>query len=329
MEAITLGDWKRLHALRDRFLTDATEDYWTARDLALYDAVFAPRIGWKWDAALASATRAGWRPRSAQLLDWGCGTGIAARAVAAWSGICTAQVFDQSPLAAAFARDRLRAAGITAHIHASPEAIPPGTLLVLSHVLGELRPDEADKLAAFAASADEILWVEPGSRDISRRLSRVRDTLLQTDHQLLAPCTHQHACPMLTPENERHWCHFFAPPPTEVFQSPFWREVSLRLGIDLRALPYSFLATSRIATTALPANAERLIGHPRELKAHCKLLCCGTVGLVERTLQKRDAPALFRQITKKGVDGIFAWQENPDIPGRIAGGEIVDAAAED
>jgi len=323
------GDWQRLRTLRDRFLTDATDDYWTTRDLALYDAVFAPRIGWKWDAALASLTRAGWRPRSAQLLDWGCGTGIAARTVAAWSGIRTAEVSDQSPLAAAFALDRLHAAGVIARIRPSPEVVPSDTLLVLSHVVGELHPDELANLAAFAATADEILWVEPGSRDISRRLSAVRDTLLRAGHQLLAPCTHQQTCPMLTPENERHWCHFFAPPPTEVFQSPFWREVSLRLGIDLRALPYSFLAASRVSIPAWPAKAERLIGHPRELKAHCKLLCCGATGLVERMLQKRDAPGLFRQITKKGADGVFAWRENPDKPGQVVDGEIVDATTRD
>jgi ribosomal protein RSM22 (predicted rRNA methylase) len=323
MEALTAADWQRLRALRDRFLTDASDDYWTPRDLTLYDATFAPRIGWKWNAALASLERAGWKPRSTRLLDWGCGTGIAARTVATWTSLRAAEVFDQSPLAAAFARDRLNAAGIPTNVRPPSTAIEPGTLLLLSHVVGELTSDELSSLAAFAATADEVLWVEPGSRDISRRLSGVREALLAAGHQLLAPCTHQRSCPMLASENERHWCHFFAKPPTEVFQSPFWREVSLRLGIDLRALPYSFLATSRVSSPAWPENAERLIGHPRELKAHCKLLCCGAGGLAERTLQRRDAPDLFRQITKRQADGVFAWQENPDKPGQIAGGEIV------
>jgi SAM-dependent methyltransferase len=319
------GDWQRLRTLRDRFLTDASEEYWTARDLELYDAAFAPRIGWKWDGVLGSLDRAGWRPQSPRLLDWGCGTGIAARTVAAWSGIRDVEVFDQSPLAMNFAAARLRDAGLNVRAAAEGNAVDPGTLLVLSHVAGELDDAELGRLAAFAATAEEIVWVEPGSRDVSRRLGMAREVLRAAGHRFAAPCTHQLACPMLEPENERHWCHFFAKPPTEVFQSPFWREVSTRVEIDLRSLPYSFVAASRREIPALVEDAERLIGHPRELKAHCKLLCCGREGLNERTLQKRDAPELYRQITKKGADGVFQWKRDPGRPDRVCGGRLADA----
>ncbi len=320
------SDWLRLRALRDRFLTDASEEYWTPRDLELYDAAFAPRIGWKWESVLASLERANWRPQSSRILDWGCGTGIAARAVAAWSGIREIDLFDQSPLAANFAASKLRELGTTARPLRAPNAMPAGTLLLLSHVAGELDDLELAQLAAFAATADEILWVEPGSRDISRRLSTARATLLAAGHRFVAPCTHQQLCPMLEPENERHWCHFFARPPTEIFQSPFWREVSRRLEIDLRSLPYSFLAASRGPAPAWPEGAERLIGHPREFKAHCKLLCCGMAGLNDRMLQKRDEPELFRRITKKGADGVFAWTFDADHPGRVSRGRLVDGS---
>lgn len=317
------GDWQRLRALRDRFLTDASEEYWTPRDLELYDAAFAPRIGWKWAGALASLDRAKWRPESARLLDWGCGTGVAARTVAAWSGIREAELFDQSGHAMNFAAGTLRAAGVAVRFGREGKAIEPGTLLVLSHVAGELSDDELVRLAAFAATADEVIWVEPGAREVSRRLGGAREILRAAGHRFAAPCTHARGCPMLEPANERHWCHFFAKPPTKIFQSPFWREVSTRVEIDLRSLPYSFLASSRRASPAWPENAERLIGHPRELKAHCKLLGCGVAGLNERTLQKRDAPELYRQITKKGADGVFAWERDPAHPDRVSGGAIV------
>jgi hypothetical protein len=92
------------------------------------------------------------------------------------------------------------------------------------------------------------------------------------------------------------------------------------LEIDLRALPYSFLATSRQPAT-WPAGAERLIGRPRTLKAHCELCCCGGEGLVTRVLQKRDAPALYRAFTKDGRDGAFVWKPDPARAGRVLGGE--------
>lgn len=299
------SDWKRLQVLRSHFLSDAKGEYWTPRDLELYDATFAQRIGWKWDAALAALGN--WRPASSQLLDWGCGTGIAARAVAEWSGIRSATVHDQSRAAAAFAAESLRTRGVAARAETRlPDSVPAGTLLVISHVIGELDDSELATLAAFASTAEEVIWVEPGSREISRRASVARETLRAAGLSLLAPCTHQFACPMLDPENERHWCHFFAPPPPEVFQSAFWREFSERLQIDLRALPFSFLAASR--TPASVSDGERIIGRPHERKAHVELLCCGPDGLRERTLQKRDNPELFRTLTKKAAAGARLWR---------------------
>lgn len=316
----TPSDWKHLRMLRDRFLTDAREEYWTPRDLELYDATFAQRIGWKWDAVLATLDRAGWRPASTKLLDWGCGTGVAARTVAGWSGIRTATVFDQTRGAASFAATSLRTMNVGAHAESkSPTAIPPGTLLLISHVAGELDDAELESLSALAATAEEVLWVEPGSREISRRLSHAHEILRMAGLEFVAPCTHQLACPMLTPEFERDWCHFFASPPPEIFQSAFWREFSTRLEIDLRALPYSFLAATRHPRPLQPANAERVIGRPRELKAHAELLCCGVEGLRLRTLQKRDAPDLFRRLAKKGPDGVFVWKRHEEKPDRILG----------
>jgi ribosomal protein RSM22 (predicted rRNA methylase) len=160
--------------------------------------------------------------------------------------------------------------------------------------------------------------VEPGSRDISRRLTSARDRLRERGHHPVAPCTHGLACPMNG--RERDWCHFFAAPPPEIFQSAFWREFSTRLEIDLRALPYSFLATSR-QPVRWPEGAERVIGRPRGLKAHCELLCCGADGLVTRTLQKRDAPKLFRAFTRDGHDGAFVWTADAARPGRVTDGQ--------
>ncbi len=318
-------DWQRLRALRERYLTDASEEYWTERDLVLYDATFARRIGWKWEAVLADLAQAGWKPRSDRLLDWGCGTGIAGRAAATWSGIKSAEVFDQSKVAMNFAVKALQSDGVRAQIGKPDERLERGTLLVLSHVVGELSEEELLHLAQFAATAEELIWVEPGSREISRRLGSIRAILQAGGHNLIGPCTHQNPCPMFAPENTSHWCHFFAEPPTEVFQSAFWRQMSKEIEIDLRGLPYSFLASSRHQPQLWPVEAERLIGRPRELKGHCRLLCCGAEGLIDRPLQKRLDPDLFRRIVKKGRDGVFAWEK--DAAGNITGGRSLSEEA--
>lgn len=306
---LTNDDWGRLRKLRDQFLHDASENYWsTQRDLELYDLVFAARIGWKWNAILHTLTRIGWKPQSDKIIDWGCGTGVASREVATWSGIKQITLMDQSPLALNFTQQQWCNSNITTHLQPIGSTFAPKSLLLLSHVLGELSDTEAEKLALQASLVDEVIWVEPGSRNISRKLSQIRTIFIEAGHHLIAPCVHALACPMLQREQERHWCHFFASPPTEVFQSAFWHEVSHQLGIDLRSLPYSYLALSRHHSPSWNTGAERLIGHPRSYKGYGKLFCCGASGLHERTLQKRDNPELFKRLIKHNEEGVFSWK---------------------
>ena len=302
-------DWKKLKILRDRCLHDASENYWlTPRDLELYDLVFAARIGWKWNAVLRSLTHIGWKPQSDKMIDWGCGTGVASRQVTVWSDIQQVTLVDQSPLALHFAQRELNKSHIATQVQAPGSVFSPKSLLLLSHVLGELSDKEAEELAYQASVVDEIIWVEPGSHDISRKLSQIRSILIEAGHHLIAPCVHALSCPMLPTEQERHWCHFFAPPPSEIFQSAFWNEVSHQLGIDLRSLPYSYLACSRYHVPSWEIDAERVIGHPRSYKGYGKLFCCSTSGLHERTLQKRENPDLFKRLMKHQEGGVFTWQ---------------------
>ena len=127
-----------LRRLRTGFLTGSAgaADYWQSDDdLALYDATFGARIGWKVDAALRAASALGWRPRSTRVLDWGCGSGIAGRRVLAmWPGFATLAVHDRSGLAMRFAQLQ---SPICAEVS---ERVDRDTLLVLSHVLNELAP---------------------------------------------------------------------------------------------------------------------------------------------------------------------------------------------
>jgi hypothetical protein len=78
-----------LERLRRHFLEGgaARADYWHSKaDLAAYDQTFGQRIGWKWDHVLADLARLGWSPPPGEVLDWGCGSGIAGRAFLGRSG---------------------------------------------------------------------------------------------------------------------------------------------------------------------------------------------------------------------------------------------------
>ena len=329
-------DWSALDRLRDGFLSGAAAKgpYWRSlSDLASYDFTYAERIGWKWDAVLAELRRRQWTPPSRALLDWGCGSGIAGRRVLAAFGhenFDTLRIWDHSPLARQFAVtaakenfptlsvSELPADALPLAPRPSPFAAPIGTL-VLSHVLNELPATARSELLALINRADAVIWIEPGTHASSRDLASVRDRL-RDNFTIVAPCTHALNCPLFAPENERHWCHYFAPAPTGIYADSNWVKFGQRAGVDLRSLPYSVLVLERKnlrasgstpptesapsnSSAPLPADASRVLGRLRVHKAHTDLLACDATGLNDLKLFKRTDPALHKQLDR-----------NPPIP---------------
>jgi hypothetical protein len=296
-------DWEALDRLRRAFLngTAGASDYWESdRDLLSYNSTFAQRIGWKWDFVLGELSRRGWRPPPGEILDWGCGTGIAGRAFLDHFGqetVTGVRLWDRSLRAMTWASEALRSKRPGLPIHHGFEQ-PPAVLLI-SHVLTELRPDQTEALTEFAAGAKAVLWVEPGTYEASLTLVAVRERL-RGRLNLVGPCTHSERCGLLAPGNERHWCHHFAPPPPEVFTDGDWARFGAIAGIDLRSLPLSWLAFDHRPALALPPKAYRVIGRPRVYKAHALVLGCDSSGVAERTVMKRHDPEAFRR-HKKGT----------------------------
>ena len=289
-------NWTGLATLREAYLeaTAGKRDYWTAHLLADYDRTFAARIGWKWDHALADLDRRGFAGHVVgPIVDWGCGTGIATRRVLAqWPSLSRLPVVvsDRSPRAMAFAARQIEANVITA----DPEKIPTPGVLLVSHVVTELRPKELQQLIALCRRAAAVIWVEPGTPVASRALISARESLRDV-HTPIAPCGHSAPCGMLAPQNERHWCHHFAEPPQSSYHDPLWNQFADKLKIDWRSLPVSYLAMRRATTEPLPALPEALtealtIGHPRRYKGHSVRLVCDGSGVSEKRTNRRDGP---------------------------------------
>jgi hypothetical protein len=317
-------DWAVLERLRTRFLSgDAAQGpYWTSpADLANYDFTYGKRIGWKWDAVLQELDQRGWKPRPAAVLDWGCGSGVAGRRVTGWFGadrVTVLRVWDHSALAADFAAQTAQARFPKLRVeHVTPGFLAGGEpvgVLVISHVLNELPAAELLALRGLAARADAILWVEPGTPKVSRALIEVREQL-RDRFRLVAPCTHQAVCGLLAPDNARHWCHHFAPPPPEIFTDSDWVKFGRRAGIDLRSLPCSFLVLARRPENAgadTNPDLARVIGEPRIYKGFAKVLSCDATGVAEFTVQKRDAPGLFKQLKRPAGALVYRWTRTGD-----------------
>lgn len=315
-------DWSALDRLRDGFLSGkaAHGAYWqSASDLASYDFTYGERIGWKWDQVLRELRLRGWKPKSRHVLDWGCGSGIAGRRVIEFFGaenFDSLLLWDHSAAACDFATDtatrRFPSLSVASATPGFLNSEEPLGLLVISHVLNELSPENLAALRALADRAREILWVEPGTHAISRQLGAIRDEL-RARFRIVAPCTHPHACPMFAPGNERHWCHFFAPPPSEIFADSNWVKFGQRAGIDLRSLPYCFFAADQASEPA-PSDSmpplSRIIGRPEHFKPYARWLNCDASGLTELELPKRADSALFKQLERSKSPLVYTWQRD-------------------
>jgi SAM-dependent methyltransferase len=313
-------DWTALERLRAIFLDGvaAKGPYWrSASDLASYDFTYGERIAWKWDQVLRELGLRGWRPASRTVLDWGCGSGIASRRVIGRFGadaFDTLDVWDHSPVARAFAAAAASRAfpDLAVRALAQPPAASDGPigLLVLSHVLNELSPAALAGLRASIARAEAVLWVEPGTHEVSRTLGGLRDALCET-FRVVAPCTHQNACPMFADGHATDWCHHFAPPPGEIFASSEWVRFGQRAGVDLRSLPYAFLALDRSRHPASePEGLARVIGRPTQYKPHARVLSCDATGLHALTVAKRKAPALYKELGRSKAPLVFRWKRD-------------------
>ena len=304
-------DWSALDRLRSAFLTGTAGagDYWLSdSDLASYDATFAQRIGWKWDHVLAELDRRGWTPPGGEVLDWGCGSGIAARAFLDHFGQGAAgglRFWDRSARAMDFAARRATAKYPGLAVSTGPVQAP--TLLLLSHVLSELDAAQTLALIEWLPAVTAILWVEPGTYESSRALIAIRERL-RGHFQLVAPCPLQGPCGVLAAGNEAHWCHHFAAPPPGIFTDPFWGRFAHLAGVDLRSLPVSYLVLDRRPAPPLPADAVRVLGRPRRYKPTAQILGCDSHGVRERELARRQFPEIYRLIKKEELPSLMTWR---------------------
>lgn len=304
-------DWSTLDELRASWLNGSagTADYWTSDSLLQgYDATFARRIAWKWQWVLADLDRRGWSPPPGIVLDYGCGTGVALREVLSKyrnSGLTSVALHDRAPRALKFAMETVRREFPDVKVEGH---LPESTgMLLVSHVLPEL--DEAGVAALLSAveTTQAVIFVEPGTREVSRRLIDLRERLRAGMHPV-APCLHAEKCGLLTRENDRHWCHFFAPPPNLVYTDANWVNFGRVMGIDLRSLPLSYLVMDRRPPAVVASGAVRVLGSPRLYKGYALLQCCDASGVADKRLMQRTNRAFFKALHKHRAPTLQRWE---------------------
>ncbi|WP_263416759.1 small ribosomal subunit Rsm22 family protein [Terriglobus albidus] len=150
-------------------------------------------------------------------LDAGSGPGTAVLAAGdVWPSLRQALLLEGSAPIRQSGEPLVAASGIAAEWRAgdlASTAIPDSSevltrfdLVTCAYVLSELSATAQRLLVEhlWSATAGVLLLVEPGTPAGWQRILEARTALLHAGAQILAPCPHAFACPLVSPD----WCHF-------------------------------------------------------------------------------------------------------------------------
>ncbi|MBL7555873.1 MAG: hypothetical protein JNM24_08630 [Bdellovibrionaceae bacterium] len=102
---------------------------------------------------------------------------------------------------------------------------------IFSYSLTEI-PNRNDLLNQFS----QVVIIEPSTQTEGRRLSETRKFLIENDFDILAPCTHQGACPLIV-HSQKDWCH-----DRILFKKPTWMDkIEKNLPFRNDSLTFSYL----------------------------------------------------------------------------------------
>lgn len=288
-------DWAQLQNLRQIYVAGKSTTnpsagvavYWDSQTLLRdYHHTLGQRIKWKWSAILPELLAAKKLTPGPELIDFGCGTGIATLALLEQlppSTIAKVHLYDHSTAALAFAKTAITSTHPQVTVlsyHRFADLPATADLLIASHVLTELAASERQRLTAIASRCQQALFVDAGTREVSQHLVTLRQALQLHGFNAVAPCPHSGPCPLEdTSTAAAHWCHQFAQAPREVFQSAYWQAFSRELKIDLRSLPLAYLLVTQGQQPTATADGI-MLGRAKRGKAWFDLSLCTAGGQI-------------------------------------------------
>jgi ribosomal protein RSM22 (predicted rRNA methylase) len=177
----------------------------------------------------------------------------------------------------------LRAASYIA-LPARNADLPTADLVTASYVAGEITPAERAAFARslWAASAQALAVIEPGTPAGYERLMAIRTLLIAEGAHVVAPCPHDRACPLIAPD----WCHFAQ-------RLPRSRD---HLQVKGVAVPFEDEKFSYVVLMRSPPPRidARVLAPPVVTKGAVSAKLCTADGIVHDIVARRDA-ATYRR----------------------------------
>ena len=157
-------------------------------------------------------------------------------------------------------------------------------LVVAAYALAELPQSKTEEvaIALWQACKNTLLIIEPGTPQGFARIHRARATLIAQGAQLIAPCTHMNACPIVSPD----WCHFSV----RLARSRDHMHAK-KAAVPFEDEKFSYVIASR---QPMALEGSRILAPPVETKAEINLKLCAESGLTRQSIARRDKAAYKR-----------------------------------
>jgi ribosomal protein RSM22 (predicted rRNA methylase) len=227
------------------------------------------------------------------LLDVGSGPGTACwAALDAWTSLQRVAQCEQDEAFAKSATTLNAASDIPALsaarlLRMSERALPleeKAELVIASYMLAELPLEAMAETAKrlWARCTQLLVLIEPGTPQGFQRLRLVRDHALSWGAHVVAPCTHQLACPMAGDD----WCHF------KVRLSRSRAHMHAKGAVvPFEDEPFSYLVLAR---KPVPQTSARIISAPSVTKIEARMRLCVEGKIEDHTIPARDKPTYKR-----------------------------------
>jgi len=154
----------------------------------------------------------------------------------------------------------------------------PADLVTMSYVLNELEDSSLSILRAWEATKHFLVLIEPGTPYGFARLKTAREQLIQQGAFILAPCTHENACPM----SAQDWCHFKVN-----VQRPSFHQKIKKGSKGFEEEKFSYLIAAK---TSYKRSEARIIRKPIKGSGHIILDLCEENGLRRQVISKKNGP---------------------------------------
>jgi ribosomal protein RSM22 (predicted rRNA methylase) len=227
------------------------------------------------------------------VLDVGAGPGtVAAAARDVWPSLDAVTLFEPNAIFRGVAEELWRDAKIVAGTLGG--TLPSADLVTAGYVLAELRLPEIPEAARalWIAAKTMLVLIEPGTPDGFARIRAARKVLIEEGAHVVAPCTHDNACPMTGDD----WCHF-----SQRLARSRDHMMVKSASVPFEDERYAYLAVSR----APAAHGQaRIVKPPIEQKPAMSFPLCDSTGLHIEAVPRRDKEQ-YRVARKKKWGDLF------------------------